>query len=109
MSAFKDAVAADIKRVFINPLEFADAHEINGQTVQAVIDSDVLKERQTPTATDYAEGVMMGELLVYVSYDDIGRRPVRGEQMTIDGVIYYVVESVVNMGVLEITVQGSEG
>lgn len=108
MSAFKDAVKADIKRVFINPLEFADEHEINGDAVLAVVDRDVIKERQQPTATDYAEGVFMEEILVYVEADDLPRKPVKGELMTLDGERYLVKEVAENMGVLEITIIANE-
>lgn len=108
MSAFKDAVAADIKAVFINPLEFADKHNINGQAVDAVIDRDVIRERQLPTAAEYSEGVFREEMLVYVDAADLRRKPVRGEIFRLDGDLYLVSEVAENMGVLEITIQANE-
>lgn len=108
MSAFKDAVAADIKRVFINPLEFADWHNINGDNVLAVVDRDVIKERQRPTAAEYAEGVFLEEILVYVDASDLSRKPVKGEIFRLDGEMFLVVEVGENMGVLEITITSNE-
>lgn len=108
MSAFKDAVANDIKSVFINVLEFADRHNINGEMVDAVIDTDVLKERQPPTASEYAEGIFKDEKLVYVKHDELRRKPVKGEILRLDGDIYLVEEVAENMGVLEITISANE-
>lgn len=108
MSAFKDAVNADIKRVFINLLEFADQHNINGQMVDAVIDRDVIKERQPPTASEYSEGIFLEEILVYVAADDLQRKPVKGEIFRLDNEMYLVKEVAENMGVLEITITSNE-
>lgn len=108
MRAFKDAIAADIKGVFINPLEFAEQHNINGQIVTAMVDSDILKERSRPTASEYAEGVFIDEKLVYVAADDLQRKPVEGEMFRLDNRRYIVKEVVDNMGVLEITITANE-
>lgn len=108
MSRFKDQVAADIKQVFINPLEFASLHNIDGQDVNAVIDRDVIKERQAPTAAEYAEGVYKDEMLVYVATGDLRRTPVKGQIFRLDGEIYLVAEVAENMGVLEITIEANE-
>lgn len=108
MSAFKDAVAADIKGVFLNPLEFADEHLINGQRVTAMVDSDIIKERNAPTAAEYAEGVFLEEKLVYVAEGDLLRRPVKGELFRLDGERYLVKEVAENDGVLEITIISNE-
>lgn len=107
MSAFRDAVADDISRVFINPAEFGELHDINGQMVEAVIDRDVLKER--PHArTDSIEGVFHDEVLIYVAADSLRRKPVIGEILRLDGGLFLVVESGENMGVLEIMARSNE-
>lgn len=108
MSAFKDAVAADIKAVFINPIEFADLHNINGQMVNAVVDRDVIKERQQPSAAEYAEGIFREEMLIYVEASELRRKPVKGEILRLDSELFLVAEVAENMGVLEITLQANE-
>lgn len=108
MSAFKDAVQADVKRVFLNALEFADMHRINGALVRAMVDRDVLKERPRLRIEEYAEGVFREELLVYVATGDLPRVPVRGEIFRLDDERYLVEEVAENMGVLEITVAANE-
>lgn len=108
MSRFKDQVAADIKQVFINSLEFAATHNINGQNVDAVIDRDVIKERQPPTASEYAEGVYKEEMLVYVAAGDLRRTPIKGELFRLDGSRYVVSEVAENIGVLEITIEAND-
>ena len=67
MSRFKDAVAADIKAVFINGLEFADEHDINGETVMAVVDGDIIQERNSSSYSEYPEGVFQQQIMVFVS------------------------------------------
>lgn len=108
MSRFKDAVKSDIRRVFINPLEFAEKHNINGKMIEAVVDRDVIKERQPKTATEYAEGIFIEEILVYVAADDLTRKPVKGEIFRLDGERYLVEEVAENMGILEITIMANE-
>lgn len=108
MSAFKDAVKADIKQVFINHLEFADLHQIDGVEVLAVVDRDVLKERPNLTTSVDAHAMFEEEIHVYVAYDDLSVKPVRGQILNLDGTIYLVSEVHENMGVLEITIRANE-
>lgn len=108
MSAFKDAVAADIHGVFINPVEFAETHLINGQRVVAMVDRDILKERSPPSSSEYAEGVFLEELLIYVADADLPRKPVKGELLRLDNDRFLVTEVAENMGVLEITIRANE-
>ena len=43
---FKELVAQDTKKVFINPEEFGEEHEIDGKTVMVIIDNNEQIERQ---------------------------------------------------------------
>ena len=42
---FKDCVAGDIHGVFLNRMEFASTHTIDGKEMDAVVDDDALLER----------------------------------------------------------------
>lgn len=108
MSAFKDAVSSDIKGVFINALEFADEHTINGETVICVVDTDLIKERGTPSSSEYAEGVFLEQISIFVDKDDLPRVPVKGEMLRLDGDRYLVDNVSENMGVLEITIEDNQ-
>ena len=108
MSRFKDAVAADIKAVFINGLEFADEHDINGETVMAVVDGDIIQERNSSSYSEYPEGVFQQQIMVFVSADDLPERPVKGELFFLDNERYIVDRCNENMGILEITIEAND-
>lgn len=108
MSGFKDAVQADIKRVFLNRLEFADIHRINGKEILASVDRDVVKERPNIRGGDPVEGVFLEEILVYVAAADMDRVPVKGELFSLDDERFLVAEVGENMGILEITITANE-
>lgn len=42
---FKSAIEQDSKEVFLNTLEFADSHTINGNKMPAIVDDNELLER----------------------------------------------------------------
>lgn len=106
--SFKDQVEKDIKAVFINPLEFADMHNINGVNMLCVVDKDQFIERTTPSYAEYAEGVFKDLLHIYVDIKDMARRPVKGEVLRLDGEIYLVQSVFEDMGMYEITVEANE-
>lgn len=108
MSAFKDAVSADIKAVFINDLEFADTYNINGDQVRAVVDRDILQERPRISSSADAQAVFEEEIRIYIEASDMKRKPVEGEILRLDGTIFLVSEVHDNMGVLEITIKANE-
>jgi len=108
VSRFKDAVAADIKAVFINGLEFADEHDINGETVLAVVDGDIIQERNSRSYSEYPEGVFQQQLMVFVAAEDLPERPVKGELFFLDNERYIVDMCSENMGILEITIEAND-
>lgn len=107
MSAFKDAVAADIKATFINELEFADEHTVNGEPVICVVDSNITDERQV-SSSEFAPGVYMDQVVLYVKQSDLPQKPVRGELLKLDNERYFVKKVADNVGVLEITLEANE-
>ena len=83
MSAFKDAVAKDIKSVFINIDEFADEHDLNGKKVRCVVDKDVI-DGAKGTVANPLYGVFLNAITIYVDAKDIDRKPVEGEILRLD-------------------------
>ena len=96
MSAFKDQLEADIQSVFINPLEFAESRLINGVAVDCVVDSDIIDERKGRSSAEYAEGVFLSQIMIFVRVSDIPRRPVRSEILRLDD-DRYIVDNVAEM------------
>lgn len=101
MSAFKDAVLNDISNVFFNVDEFAEKHYINDQDVFCIVDKDITKERNQ-TMSNYAEGVFIDSVVIYVRCRDIENKPVEGELLYLDDIMYIVRSVNVESGILVI-------
>ena len=104
MSAFKDMLKADLDNVFINAEEFADEHELNGQTVLCVVQSPT-EQGMFLQGLDYRgfDGVRGQTTIVYVKKEIIGEVPAEGEVITLDGEPMLVDSCVDDMGLLSIT------
>lgn len=101
MSAFKDAVAKDIKSVFINMDEFAYEHDLNGKKVQCVVDKDII-DGAKGTVSNPLYGVFLNAITIYVDAKDIDRKPVEGELLSLDKKRYVVRNVSVEDGILVI-------
>lgn len=106
MAGFKDCLNCDMT-VFFNDNEFAEVHDIDGLSVLAIVDSDILKTRTSRKAEEY-DGVYAAEVAVYVKAIDLPVRPVYGQAIRLDGKLYTVVECSEEMGVLEIVLGANE-
>ena len=95
--SFKDMVAADIDRVFLNTDVFAEELELNGIALKCVIDDDRLLER-----TDASLGVYLGERLVFVKASDLPGKPAVGARVTMNGRAWFVSSVTENVGMFEI-------
>ena len=107
MPTFKDYLNADME-TFFNTGEFAEMHDIDGQEIPAVIDSDILKTRGNNQRDAQHEGVFRGELAVFVQSSYFPERPVIGQHMRLDGKLYLVEDCAEAQGVLEITLGANE-
>lgn len=100
--SLKDQIAADISTVFFNTAEFADEHNINGQTMVCVTDEDLSRQYSNRQSDDY-DGIYARQLTVFVREVDLGYRPERGQKMTVDSEWYLVMDCAASDGLLEIT------
>lgn len=87
--AFKDVVAADIDKVFLNPDEFAESHTINNNQHDCTMDEDKSSEGRI-------DGVYNMRRRLYISKAALGYRPKPDQKMQIDGAYYYVVDCIGN-------------
>lgn len=109
---FKECVAADISNVFLNRLEFADTHTINGKEMAVVVDDNELLERDKAKTTELmgarTDSVYNSRRLIYVSRAEFGPRPANGAMLTLDKRTYKVKSSTEEMGVLAIELEAKK-
>ena len=86
MSSFKDLIASDLG-VFLNADEFAEEHEVEGNTIIAVLDEDIQDESKNGEALGLAEA----DTLLYAKSADLPDRRPSGESLNVDGREYTVI------------------
>lgn len=105
MKSFKEQLEIDIKDVFLNPLEFSEPHNINGKTINCVVDAENFKINQKYGETFEIEGNYMDGFTIFAhskSFDDILLGT--GSQIEFDGETYTVLSSRRDKGIFEINV-----
>ena len=103
MIGFKDAVEKDIHRVFVNGLEFADDHVIDGVIVSCIVDKDVIQSSSVSI-----EGIFNNSITIYVAVGALGRVPVEGEILMLDGQILLIRSVSIEMGMFAIVCEANE-
>ncbi len=103
MDKFKGQLNQDLEHL-ISGMEFAQYHELGGQTVPLIIDEDELQKRQMKAA----EGTYLGDLLLLVETRYLKSRPVEGKTLRLDGKIYLVVSCKEKEGLYEIAIGANE-
>ena len=108
MSAFKDAVAADMDAVFLNMDEFAEEHDLNGTVCTCIVESPTRRERFQLDKNHEGYGVVHGAVaIVHAKKSDVGEVPAEGERFDLDGEIHYVASCVEHMGMLSIELRAN--
>lgn len=106
MMSFDQLLADDIADVFQDTGEFAKPHDINGQSVDCVIDENLSVKRGSRQSENY-DGIYSRRITVFAAETDIGYRPERGQKMTVDGHFYLVMECAADAGMLEIELEAN--
>ncbi|MBE6012089.1 MAG: hypothetical protein E7234_05980 [Lachnospiraceae bacterium] len=92
---FKEQIEQDIEKVFHNSSEFADTVEFyygeNRYKVPVILDYTGSKDRKRPSA-DHAEGLIVADLVMYISFKDMKIIPKRGRKIEIGYDIYKIVK-----------------
>lgn len=73
---FKALMQADIDNTFMNTMEFAELHRINGKDMPAIIEKDN-KTIGGKMNAYHATGVSTTEFTLYIGADDYGAKPPR--------------------------------
>lgn len=93
---FKEMVARDRDDVFLDLVEFADPHVVDGKAVSCVIDQVERGDR------DLESGVAGDESRLFAKTEDMPRRRRPGETVSVDGRSYAVLAWRDEMGVTEV-------
>lgn len=104
---FKEQLTAD-RDIFMNPDEFGETHNVNGVSMNIIIDDleQVDREKRYKFKHSlYADGVSLKEVLFYVKAEDFGACPAVGRSITLDGKTYIVTEAINEDKIYSISMQ----
>jgi hypothetical protein len=104
--SFKEILNQDIENVFLNTLEFADIHNVDGKDMPVQIDDNEVIEREKKAKSNM-DGVYVKQKLIYVKAKDFGSLPAIGRQIMLDGKRYLVIDSTDEYGLYTITLEGN--
>lgn len=103
---FKEIIANDVHKVFLNTNEFSDAHIINGVGMACQEDSNEQIEREK-RMSQHMDGIYLNQKLIYVAASDYGPLPKQGSMITYDGRKYKVADAIAEDGVYSITLEAT--
>lgn len=83
--SFKGMVQNDL-RTFIDLETFAELHNIDGQSIAIIVDSEGLSKAQQGTRLAVSESSMM----FHAVSEDLKKRKTQGQSISIDGKLYIV-------------------
>lgn len=104
--SFKDEIKADAQKIFLNELEFADEHLVNGKQIAVLIDENEIIERQKKEKSNM-DGIYARKILMYVRPEDFGPLPAQGAAVRLDGETYLVTDAIDEYGVYSITMEAN--
>lgn len=105
MSHFKERVAKDIHRVFLDLNFFGESHVIDGKELIVLFDNDYLSKEQTEGRLGLEEATG----LFFAKTEDLPEKKSIRESMEIDGREVLVVEWREDMGVTTVSYKQNRG
>ena len=102
---FKEIIQKD-KEIFLNPSEFGEPHEVDGKSMNIIIDGNEMVERRKYYES-HTDGLYFKKILFYVSSDEFGAHPAIGRLIKIDGKSYRVTDAINEMGIYSITMEAN--
>ena len=103
---FKELIQADVKGVFLNDLEFADLHTIDGKEMPAIFD-DIENIEREKKMKSHMDGIYARQIFLYVAASDFGALPAQRRILKVDGKNYTVVDATDEYGVYTITLEAN--
>lgn len=108
---FKEQLAYDNRKVFMNTDEFAEVHNINGRDIPCIIDNNEMVDREKRyqyKRSLYGDGIYLKELLFYVNAKDFGPLPAIGRNMLFDKKSYIVSDAINEGGIYSISLEANK-
>jgi len=103
---FKEIIAQDVHKTFLNLEEFSDIHNVNGKDMPVQIDSNEQIEREK-RMNQNLDGVYLNQKLIYVAASDFGPLPRQDSILKLDGRTYRVADAIDEYGVYSITIEAN--
>lgn len=104
---FKDYLRDDIG-TFLNPLEFADTHLVNGKEMTVQVDENELLERDKARTGTHQDGLYKSRRLIYVAKAEYGCRPAINTMLKLDGRTFKISDCTEEAGILAITLEANK-
>lgn len=101
---FKELIAEDTRKVFMNFDEFGEMHTVDGKDMLVIVDGNEHIERKKRRETR-AEGLYVKELLFYVSKETYGALPAIGRMCRFDKKDYLVSDAIDENGIYSISLE----
>lgn len=98
---FKEMVAQDRKRVFVNPDEFGDKVLVEGKEIYVMLDNDQLKSKQGGQDLAVAES----STLFYALSEDLPKRRIPGSTLNLNGRVCTIDDWTEDMGIATVVLR----
>ena len=98
---FKEMVAQDRLRVFINPDEFGDKLRVEGKEIDVMLDNDQLKSKQGGQDLAVAESAT----LFYALAEDLPKRRIPGSTLNVNGRVCTIDDWTEDMGIATVVLR----
>lgn len=108
MRTFKEIIQTDISNTFMNDLEFADLHNVDGKSMKVIVDNNEHIEREKRVSQKLiVDGMYVKQVLIYISGEEYGPLPAQGKQLALDGKRYRVADAIDEDGLYSITLEAN--
>ncbi len=111
LPTFKELIAEDSGRVFMNELEFADIHEVGGKRIRALVDNNEHIDREKRyqwSKAQYGDGLFLTQKLIYVLAKEFGPLPLIDRDITFDGRHYNIADAINEDGIYSLTLEANK-
>lgn len=108
---FKEQIALDNIKVFMNFDEFADMHNINGKDMLCIVDNNEQIDREKRYRYNhslYGDGVYIKQLFIYVKEEDFGPLPAIGRTLTFDKKVYIITDAINEDGIYSLCLEANK-
>lgn len=107
--AFKDRIAADIEKVFINLEHFAETHTINGVPFECVVDEEEALKRKNNNVNDISWDNNTRDILIYTPVKEFPMKPVPNATVLFDNKSMRILQVNEDKGMYSIMLVAKEG